>query len=265
MNHINSYIDHVEGVLGLIHDSCGTVLYSCKAAQLDFDDKRYEITVSKKDPMAPSDENMVTPCFPVRIHVFCDKRDNVRKCIGYLCSPLLQPDGEDAGKRYKMHREAPIGNLQCMTDFLLLPWHLSFGCAVARYMLYTGMIEAIPKQPQIPGVSIDVESKNGFIFKYMDRHAILKINPDMSVGVMYLGRLVALPTLPKAIGSVDTSSSVYGDDYKEEDNFLEHHFCDIEKRDVIAGNGIKTHHPTTMLLCSAIAETLFFTHLKDEK
>jgi len=261
MSSIHSYIDHVEGVLGLIHDACGTVVYSSKATQIDFDAKCFEITVSKKNPMATLDENMVTPCFPVRMHVFCDKRDNVRKCIGYLCSPLLKTEGDDAGKRYKMHREVPIGNLQCMTDFLLL--HLSFGCAVARYMLY--MTEAIPKHPQIPVVSIDVESNNGFIFKYMDKHAILKIKPDMSVEVMCLGRLVALPKLPKAIESVGTSASVYGDQDKEEDNFFEHHFCDIEKRDVIAGNGIKTHHPTTMLLCAAIAETLFFTHLQDEK
>jgi hypothetical protein len=262
MPKVQSYTEHVDAVLSLVHGACDAVVYtsSCSGGRRDATGfKRFEIAVSKKDPNDVLCENMVTPCFPVRIHVFCDGRGNVRKCIGYLCSPLLKPDGDDAGKRYQMDREVPIGNLQCMTDFLLL--HLSFGCAVARYMLY--MTEAIPKHPQIPCVSIDFETKNGFIFKYNDTHAILKIKRDMSIELMYLGRSVALPTPPAAIGAADTRGSLYGLEEKEDDDLFEHYFCNIEKRDIIAGNGIKTHHPTTMLLCSAIAETLFFTPLSE--
>ena len=254
MQKFDSYVDHVGGVLGLIHDACDAVVYSHHSRKIA---SGYEISVTKKDERATLCESMVTLHFPVRMRVVCDKNDNVRKCVGYLCSPLLKPDGEDAGKRYSMHREVAIGNLQCMTDFLLL--HLSFGCAVARYMLY--MIEAIPKHPQIPNFSIDLEAKNGFIFKYMDMRAVLKIERDMSVMLMYQGRPVALPELPVANGVIDTSASVDGTGPEEEDDLFEHYFCDINKRDVIAGKGIKTHHPTTMLLCAAIAETLFFAPL----
>ncbi len=253
---IGAYTEHVDGVLGLIHDACDAVVYISHCAPIE---SGYEITVTKKDKWAPLCDGMVTPRFPVRMHVFCDERGNVRKCVGYLCSPLLKPDGEDAGKRYRMDREVPIGNLQCMTDFLLL--HLSFGCAVARYMLY--ITEAIPKHPQIPTIGIELEVSNGFVFKYNGRCAVLKIERDMSVMLKYQDRKVALPELPSASGAIDTGASVNGGAMKrdEEDGLFEHYFCDIEKRDVIAGKGIKTHHPTTMLLCAAIAETLFFSPL----
>ena len=250
MQPIDSYVEHVDGVLGLIHDACNAIVYISQKEEIA---SGYEITVTKRNEREPLCDGMVTPQFPVRMRVFCDARGNVRRCVGYLCSPLLKPEGG----RYMMNREVPIGNLQCMTDFLLL--HLSFGCAVARYMLY--MIEAIPKHPQIPNFSIDLEAKNGFIFKYMDRRAMLKIERDMSVMLMYQGRSVALPELPVANGVIDTSATVDGTGPEEEDDLFEHYFCDINKRDVIAGKGIKTHHPTTMMLCAAIAETLFFEPL----
>ena len=253
MQPFEAYTEHVDGVLGLIHEACGAVVYVSHFKEIE---SGYEIAVTKKDKWAPLCDRMVTPSFPVRMRVFCNEHGNVRKCVGYLCSPLVKPDGEDAGQNYRMNREVPIGNLQCMTDFLLL--HLSFGCAVARYMLY--ITEAIPKHPQIPNIGIELEVNNGFVFKYNGRCAVLKIEPDMSVMLKYQGRNVALPELPAPSAAIDTGASVNGGAREEDDDGLfEHYFCDIEKRDVIAGKGIKTHHPTTMTLCAAIAETLFFS------
>ena len=247
MQPIDSYVEHVDGVLGLIHDACNAVVYISQKEEIA---SGYEITVTKRNEREPLCDGMVTPQFPVRMRVFCDARGNVRRCVGYLCSPLLKPEGG----RYMMNREVPIGNLQCMTDFLLL--HLSFGCAVARYMLY--ITEAIPKHPHIPNISIDLDDAHGFVFKYMTRCALLEIKRDMSIMLTYQGQKVALPQLPAApVTGINTSAAVGSVD--EEDGLFEHYFCDIDKRDVIAGKGIKTHHPTTMLLCAAIAETLFFS------
>jgi hypothetical protein len=256
MSFLESYVTHVDSVLRLIYDASGADLYSSRVTEIDKRKHHYEISVSKKDPGNTLCASMVTPRFPVRIHVFCGSRGSASKCVGFLCSPLLKTEGNDAGKGFPMNIEVSIGDMQSMTDFLLL--HLSYGCAAARYMLY--MMEAMPKHPQIPTISIDVASKQGFVFKFGERSATLKIKPDMSVALSCNDREIALPKLRNGVSAADTSTGLYGgiNEDAEWNKYLEHQFCGAPDRDVGEGSGIKTHHPTTMTLCAAIVESLFF-------
>ena len=155
MPSITEYMRHVDGVLQLIRDASGADVYAANLNQQDT--RHYEISISKKDAAHKLDASMVTPSFPVRMHAVCDARGNVRKCTGFLCSPL--PTEEDECKRYRMNIPVKIGNLPCMTDFLLL--HLSFGCAAVRYVIY--MNEAIPKHPHMPRLSVVSLSAASFV------------------------------------------------------------------------------------------------------
>jgi hypothetical protein len=184
MPNIAEYMAHVDDVLQLIRDASGADAYRCEYAKVTRG--VYEIRVYKKDNAFTLDGSMVTPVFPVRIHVRPQNR-----CVGFLCSPLTQADNDE--KCYPMNIEVPIGNLPCLTDFLLL--HLSFGCAVARNMLY--MTRAMPPMPQT-NISVDIVPGVGFMFKLSgaaNGAAILKINPDMSVFLRYEDKVIELPKI----------------------------------------------------------------------
>jgi hypothetical protein len=226
---IETCMDHIDAVLQMIHDVSRSDIYA--SSYVKDKENVYNIQVCKKDEGHKLDESSVTPTFPLRIQL------HRKKCIGVLCSPLTRAPP----------RNVRIENLECMTDFLLL--HLSFGCNVARTMIYI-----TKAMPDIPMMRIDVEAvpNIGFVFRYAARAVIMQVNPDMSTTLSYGGEVIDAP-----IAGAHTSAGL-GDVHKEEkeDAYFEHCFCDIAEHDVISGKCIKIQHPRTKQQCAAIAEAL---------